>query len=89
MNFFQLSREKLEPGQILSVEEEDKKFINKTYFYFKNNSDQELEDFSHSDISWKERSKLEDDNDLMIINKKTKSFYRDVLRHIVREAGLN
>lgn len=50
MNFFQLSREKLEPHQI-SIEEEDKKFINKTYFYFKNNSDQELEDFSHSDIT--------------------------------------
>ncbi|CAI2193006.1 3930_t:CDS:1 [Funneliformis geosporum] len=50
MNFFQLSREKLEPQQI-SIEEEDKKFINKTYSYFKNNSDQELEDFSHSDIT--------------------------------------
>jgi|SRR6185312_1263602 len=50
MNFFQLSREKLEPQQI-SIEEEDKKFINKTYSYFKNSSDQELEDFSHSDIT--------------------------------------
>src|SRR6266487_1698399 len=50
MNFIQLSREKLEPQQIL-IEEEDKKFINKTYSYFKNNSDQELEDFSHSDIT--------------------------------------
>ena len=50
MNFFQLSKEKLEPQQI-SVEEEDEKFINKTYCYFKNNSDQELEDFSHSDIT--------------------------------------
>jgi hypothetical protein len=50
MNFFQLSKEKLEPQQI-SVEEEDEKFINKIYCYFKNNSDQELEDFSHSDIT--------------------------------------
>ncbi|CAG8744607.1 34824_t:CDS:1, partial [Racocetra persica] len=50
MNFFQLNKEKLTPQQI-PVEEEDKKFINKTYCYFKNNSDQELEDFSHSDIS--------------------------------------
>ena len=50
MNFIQLSREKLEPQQIL-IEEEDKNFINKAYSYFKNNSDQELEDFSHSDIA--------------------------------------
>ena len=92
MNFFQLSKEKLEPQQI-SVEEEDEKFINKIYCYFKNNSDQELEDFSHSDITWKERRgkilKMKEDDDRMIINEKAKGFYRDILRHIVKEAGLN
>src|SRR4051794_15393304 len=50
MNFFQLSKEKLETQQI-PVEEEDEKFVNKAYCYFKNNSNQELEDFSHSDIT--------------------------------------
>ena len=88
MNFIQLSREKLSPEQIL-IKEKDKKFISQTYYYFKNNSDQELEDFSHDDIAWEERSKSEDDDDRMIINQKTKNFYRDVLRHIVNEAELN
>jgi hypothetical protein len=50
MNFIQLSKEKLEPQQI-SMGEEDKRFVEKTHFYFKNNSDRELEGFSHSDIA--------------------------------------
>jgi uncharacterized phage-associated protein len=94
MNFIQLSKKKLEPQQIL-VEEEDKNFIGKIYSYFKNSSDRELEGFSHSDIAWKKtREKvLEEknffDDDRMVINEKTKNFYRDILGHIVREAGVN
>lgn len=49
-NFFNLFSEELEPHRIL-IKEEDKNFISKSYHYFKNNSDQELENFSHSDIA--------------------------------------
>jgi uncharacterized phage-associated protein len=48
--FIQLSQEELEPQQI-SIREEDKKFVNKVYCYFKEVSDNELESFSHDDIS--------------------------------------
>jgi len=88
-NFFDLFRQELEPHQI-SIEEKDKKFINKFYCYFKNNSDQELENFSHSDIAWKEtwERRLEEDDDRMTVTEKVKGFYRDILGHIVKEAGL-
>jgi uncharacterized phage-associated protein len=49
-NFFSLFYEELEPQEI-SIKEEKKKFINKVYCYFKKNSDQELENFSHDDIA--------------------------------------
>jgi uncharacterized phage-associated protein len=49
-NFFNLFHEELEPQEIL-IREEKKEFISKIYYYFKKNSDQELENFSHDDIT--------------------------------------
>jgi hypothetical protein len=32
---------------------------------------------------------MKEDDDRMIVDEKAEDFYRDVLRHIVKEAGLN
>lgn len=89
-NFFSLYREPLKPEEI-TIEPEKKDFISKIFHYFKNYSDKDLETFSHDDIAWRERwnSHREEDEDKMVINEEVKGFYRDILKHIVREVELS
>jgi len=89
-NFFSFYRESLKPEEI-NIETKNKSFISKIYHYFKNYQDRDLETFSHDDIAWKDRfnGRWTEDEDKMVINNEVKSFYRDILGHIVREVELS
>ncbi|RHZ36228.1 type II toxin-antitoxin system antitoxin SocA domain-containing protein [endosymbiont GvMRE of Glomus versiforme] len=82
--FFNLYRQMLKPEEI-QLNPKKKSFISKIYHYFKNYQNEQLEIFSHDDISWKQTWQRENDDDRMIINEENKKFYRDLLSHIVRE----
>lgn len=63
------------------LEAEKKEFVEKNFRYFKKTDDLTLRDFSHEDPAWelgKEKKELEEEFELMPLNKELINFYREI-----------
>lgn len=87
-NFFSFYRQPFKTEEIL-VNKDKKNLVSKTYYYFKNYSDDYLETFSHDDPAWRKTWYEKKEDDDRMTNNELSDFYQKLLGHIVKEVELN